>query len=164
MSVRSAAGTTIEISAGVPETFDVDGYEALEFTEIGEVTNPGEFGREYALITHTPVKSRGTRKFKGSFNEGQLSMQLALDEEDAGQQLCMTALDDDADYAFCVTSQAGNKYYFSAQVMSFTRQFGEADSINSATIQLEITTSADGVGVVADIVEGAAPPAPAPAP
>ena len=84
MTVRTSAGTTIAISASTPATFDEAGYLALSFTTIGEVTNLGEFGREYALVTHNPVGSRGTVKKKGSFNEGTMSMTLGLDTDDAG--------------------------------------------------------------------------------
>ena len=70
MTVRTSAGTTLKVSASAPATFDKAGYSALTFTAVGEITDLGEFGREYALVTHNPVGTRGTQKFKGSFNEG----------------------------------------------------------------------------------------------
>ena len=96
MTVRSSAGTTIKISAAAPATFDGTGYAALTLTTIGEVTDLGEFGREFALITHNPIGSRGTVKLKGSFNEGSIQMQLGLDTDDAGQVLAKTASLSDA--------------------------------------------------------------------
>ncbi len=148
MTVRTSAGTTIKISASNPATFNQAGYEALSFTTIGEVTDLGEFGREFALVTHNPVGSRGTVKKKGSFNEGSMTLQLGLDTDDAGQILAKAAALSDNDYSFKVTTQSGDVYYFQAQVMSFKVGAGSVDQITAATIQLEITTSTAGVGIV----------------
>lgn len=148
MTVFSSAGSTIAISTAKPATFDGTGYAALTFTAIGEVTDLGEFGREYNLITHNPIGNRGTVKKKGSFNEGSITLQLALDTDDAGQILAKTASTSDADHSFVITTQNGDKYYFQAQVMSFKTSIGAVDSITSASIMLEITTSNTGVGVV----------------
>lgn len=148
MAVRSSAGTTIAVSASTPATFDAAGYNALSWTAVGEVVNLGEFGREYNLITHNPVGSRGTVKLKGSFNEGQIALQVGLDTDDAGQILMKAAALSDNNYSFRITTQNGDKYYFQAQVMSFKVGVGGVDDITSATTTLELTSSSAGVGVV----------------
>jgi hypothetical protein len=91
MTVKTSAGSTIAISAATPATFNAAGYGALTFTTIGEVTDLGEFGRDYALVTHNPIATRGTVKRKGSFNEGTMDMKLGLDTDDAGQILAKAA-------------------------------------------------------------------------
>jgi hypothetical protein len=151
MTVATSAGTVLKISAGTPGTFNVAGYEALTWTTVGEVTDLGEFGREYALVTHNPVGSRGTRKYKGSFNEGAMTLQLGLDTDDAGQILAKAASLSDADYSISVTTQNGDVYYFQAKVMSWKVGVGSVDSITTATCVLEITTTSAGVGVVEDL-------------
>ncbi len=148
MSVRTSAGTTLAITAGNPATFDSTGYAALTYSTIGEITDLGEFGREYNLVTHNPVGNRGTVKLKGSFNEGQMNLQLGLDTDDAGQILAKAAAKSDVNYAFKLTTQNGDVYYFQAQVMSFKISVGNVDQITAANIMLEITTSNTGVGVV----------------
>lgn len=148
MTVRTTAGTTIGITASVPATFNSTGYDALNFTSIGEVTDLGEFGREYSLATHNPIGSRGTVKKKGSFNEGQMTLQLGLDTDDAGQILAKTASLSDGDYSFKVTMPGGDIYYFQALVMSFKVSAGDVNKITSATIVLELQTNAAGVGIV----------------
>jgi hypothetical protein len=60
-----------------------------------------------------------------------------------------TAASSDANHSFKVTLQNGAIYYFPAQVMSFKRSVGSVDNIVAATINLEITSSSGGVGVVA---------------
>lgn len=148
MTVYTTAGTTFKVSASTPATFNSAGYAALSYTTVGEVTDLGEFGREYSLVTHNPIDTRGTVKKKGSFNEGAITAQLGLDTDDAGQILMKTASTSDANYSFVVTTQNGDKYYFQAQVMSFKVGAGGVDNILSATAQLEITTSSTGVGIV----------------
>lgn len=138
--VQTSAGTTIAISAALPATDDAAGYNALTWAAIGEVTDLGEFGREYATVTHNPVASRRTIKRKGSYNDGTMALQLALDRDDAGQILVKTALASDANKAFRITYQDGSKDYFSAMVMSFKTNVGSVDQILSGSINLEINT------------------------
>lgn len=151
MTIQSAAGASIGISAAAPATYNVAGYEALTYSTIGEVTDLGEFGREYNLITHNPIDTRATKKLKGSYNEGQISLTVALDTADTGQNLAKTASASDADYSLVITMQNGAKYYFPAKVMSFKIGVGSVDNVVSATISLEITSSSTGVGVVEDL-------------
>lgn len=153
MTVRTSAGTTLRVTASAPATFNSAGYNTLFTTSpvpalVGEVTDLGEFGREYALVTHMPVGSRGTQKFKGSFNEGTITLSLGLDTDDAGQIIMKAASLSDNDYSFMVTTQNGDKYYFRAQIMSWKVGVGSVDSITTATATLEITTNAAGVGIV----------------
>lgn len=148
MSTRTTAGATLKVTASQPATYDATGYNALTPTLVGEVTNFGEFGRAYNLVTHNPVSSRGTVKKKGSFNEGSISLQLGLDTDDAGQILMKAAALSDADYTFLITTQNGDKYYFQAQVMGWKVNLGGVDQISAAAASLEITTNSAGVGIV----------------
>jgi hypothetical protein len=148
MTVRTSAGTTLKVSASTPVTFNQAGYADLTFTAVGEITDLGEFGREYALVTHNPVGTRGTQKFKGSFNEGTMNLTLGLDTDDAGQMLMKSASGSDSPHSFEVITQNGDKYYFQAMVMSFKVGIGSVDSITTASCTLELTTSSGGVGVV----------------
>lgn len=151
-AVETIAGTTISISAAAPATFDATGYAALTFSTIGEITDGGSHGRTYAEVTHQPISSRATRKFKGSFNEGTKTLQLAISPGDAGQVLLKTALASDAPFSFKVLYQGGDIDYFQALVLSFEKSASGTDSIRSATVQLSLTTSASGVGIVEKLV------------
>lgn len=148
MTAQTVAGTAIGISAALPATYNEAGYAALTFTKIGEITDGGSHGRTYAVVNHNPIDTRGTQKFKGSFNEGQKTIQLAVDPEDAGQLLVKTALDDDADYAFCVTYQDGSKDYFLAKVTSWSKSTTTVDTMYSASVGLKLTTAKDGTGII----------------
>lgn len=148
MSVNTSAGTTLHICATPPTTFDAAGYTALVWVPVGEVVDPGEFGRKYATVTHNPVATRGTQKFKGSFNEGTMNLKLALDDADAGQTLLRAAVLADAAYSFKVTLPSGRKFNFQAMAMDFSIGGLTVDSVTSATCALELTTSKTGVGIV----------------
>lgn len=148
MTVRTSATTTLAISAGVPATFDNAGYVALSYTAVGEITNFGEFGREFTLVTHNPVASRGTQKLKGAFNEGAIALQLGLDTDDAGQVLMKAASASDSLYAFRITTANGDIYYFQGLTMGFKVGLNDVNSVTSATANIEITTSSTGVGIV----------------
>lgn len=146
--VFTSAGTTIAVSATLPATNTEAGYAALTFSPIGEVTDLGEFGRVYNLVTHNPLATRATVKRKGSYNDGAINMQLAVDENDAGQDILETAVDSDDDHAFRVTLQSGAIHYFSAQVMSFPLNVGSVDQITTRSVTLEIN-SEEGIIYVA---------------
>ena len=148
--VETVAGTVIAIAAEQPITFDAAGYAntGMDWVTIGEVTDGGEHGREYALVTHMPIASRGVQKFKGSFNEGSKTLQLGLDNDDAGQVVALAALASDNDYSFRVTYQGGDIDYFQAKVMTFKKAATSVDSIRSASMTLELTTNSAGVGII----------------
>lgn len=148
MTVRTSATTTLKISAGVPATFDNAGYAALSYTTVGEITNLGDFGREFNLVTHNPVATRGTQKLKGAFNEGAIALQLGLDTDDAGQILMKAAALSDSLYAFKITTANGDIYYFQGLTMGFKVGLNDVNSVTSATANIEITTSSTGVGIV----------------
>lgn len=148
MTARTSAGSTIAVSAATPATFNQAGYGALTFTSIGEITDAGEYGREFNLVTHNPLASRGTVKKKGSFNEGSMDLKMALDTDDAGQIILKAASLSDADYSFKVTMQNGDIRYFQAQVMNFKENVGSVDNITQAAVKLELTTNSAGVGIV----------------
>ncbi|MDP3650903.1 MAG: hypothetical protein Q8R67_04385 [Rhodoferax sp.] len=147
-SVSTSAGTTIGIVLAAPATFDSTGYAALTFVNVGEVTDVPDFGREFELITHKPIGSRGTVKKKGGFNEGSIDLKLGLNTDDAGTVLLKAAALSDADYSFKITHPTGDVYYFRALALSFKVGTGNSGSIISATCKLELQTSSAGVGIV----------------
>lgn len=147
MTARTSAGTSIAIGPA-PSTNDEAGFDAVSYDTIGEITDAGEYGKVFALVTHNPLATRGTQKFKGSYNNGSITLQLAIDEVDTGQIAAFAALESDDSFSIRVTKQNGSIDYFTSQVMSFTTQVGSVDSIEGGSIQLEIDN---------DIVKKAAP-------
>lgn len=136
--VITSAGAAISMTATAPATNDQAGYDALTFTDIGEVTDIPEFGREYNEVTHVPLATRATVKRKGSFNDGTYTITGGRDVDDAGQTLVASALTSDDDHYIKVETQQGEIFYMAAQVMSYKTNIGNADQIVqfSATISI----------------------------
>jgi len=134
----TSAGTTIGISAALPATYDQTAFAALTYTEIGEVSDLGEFGREYNIVKFNPLKDRRTVKRKGSFDDGTVQVQLAKAATDAGQILLKSAVNSDASHSVKIVLQDGTIFYFTAQVSSSTVNVGNVDQITSSTFKLEI--------------------------
>lgn len=148
MTVMTSAGSIIAISAAQPATFDTTGYAALTYTNVGEVSDLGEFGRVYNVVKYNTIQTRATTKRKGSYDEGTMSLKIGYDDDDAGQLLLQTASASDADYSFKLTLQDGSVFYFQAQVSTFKITVGSVDSITEVMVSLELTSGASGVGVV----------------
>ena len=134
----TSAGTTIGISAALPATYTQAEFTALTYTEIGEVSDLGEFGREYNVVKFNPLKDRRTVKRKGSFDDGTVQVQLAKAATDAGQILLKSAVNSDASHSVKIVLQDGTTFYFTAQVSSSTVNVGNVDQITSSTFKLEI--------------------------
>lgn len=144
MVAQTAAGAKLYIgsAAGSPD----DSPEPT-WVLVGEVTNFGEFGRVYNLITHNPVAERGTQKFKGSFNDGAMTLEMARVPDDAGQEKLIEALDDDEAWPFKVelgddpgSPGTPTTFTFEGMVMSYTTNIGTVDQIVAAAVQLEINS------------------------
>lgn len=139
MAVQTSAGTTLGISTGVPSPYNTAGFVAkAPFSNVGEITDMGEFGTEYNGVTHTSLATRQVRKFKGSFDNGALTLQLGRDITDPGQIALRGALLSDASFSFKVTYQDGTINYFTAKVMSYKTSVGSVDQITGATVTLDI--------------------------
>jgi len=73
---------------------------------------------------------------------------LGIDDDDVGQVILTAALISDNDYSFKVAYSGGGFDYFQAKVMSFKKSATSVDSVRTATVNLAITTTAAGVGIV----------------
>ncbi len=144
---RSSSGDTLSVCATLPATEDQAGYEALTFTDVGEVTNIPEIGRVYDLITHNPVGERKTFKFKGNYNDGTMTLAMGRATDDAGQAIMKTAVDSDLPISFSITynddpggsGSSPTIQYFQGLVMSYPTETGDGNQILAANTQIEIS-------------------------
>lgn len=145
-NVFTTAGATIGVVADVPATLDAAGFAALTYANVGEVTDFGEFGVVYELVTHNPIGTRRTVKRKGTKNNGAVDMVIGRDRDDAGQIVLQAGADganvDDV-HSFKVTLQNGDIIYFTGQVMSFTDNLGSVNNIVQVGCQVEIDDIVD---------------------
>jgi len=134
----TSAGTTLAISASLPSAYTATGFGAVTFTDIGEVTTLPEYGKTFNLVTHSPLGDRKIYKFKGSYNNGSVGVQMGRDVDDAGQVICAAAAASDNSYTFEVTLQDLTIQYFTGKVMSYTTNVGSVDQITGSTMTIEI--------------------------
>lgn len=134
--VRTSAGTKFYASAALPATYDKAGFAALTFTEVGEISDLGSFGKKYNLVSFSPLGARGTIKRRGSYNNGSLQLKMGSVPTDEGQTILQAAGDESL--AFKVVTQSGSTYYFTGQVMGMTLEVGSVDQIMGATCDIEI--------------------------
>lgn len=149
-NVRTSAGSTLFVSASKPTSYDEAGFKALfpSMKEVAEITDLGEFGRKYELVTHKALGRRNTVKRKGSYDDGSINLPLARDAADEGQRLLKAASVSDDSYSYCIQIQDGTCFFFSAQCMSFTNNIGSVDSITGHNAELQI--DADIIEVLAE--------------
>jgi hypothetical protein len=136
--VRTSAGSKLLVCAALPAAYTIAAFQALPWVEVAEITDLGEFGREYNQVTHSPLSSRRIVKRKGSFNEGSMTVPMARAASDEGQALMSAASLSDDSYSYCIELQDGSRFYFSAQCMSYKTNVGGVDSITARTAQLEV--------------------------
>lgn len=160
MTVATAAGSKIYIasSGGAPDPgtpANQTAYEALTYTEIGEVEDLGEFGDEAGQATFTALGDRRVRKFKTTFDGGEISIVCGSDPADTGQTYLSEALAEDFDYPFKITLNdeitvggTPTTLYCYGRVMSKRRNVGNVENVvrqsftvgvNSAFIEVAAT-------------------------
>jgi len=143
---KQSAGATLSIG---------DSSSPPTYTVVGGITNIPEFGRSYERGTFNPIGDRRTRKYKGAYDEGSFSVELARDVSDQGQTDLQTAVDSDDPVPIKIelgdapsgSGTSGTTFEFEALIMSFTTAIGTTNDYVSGTVQMEI---------VSDITETAA--------
>jgi triacylglycerol esterase/lipase EstA (alpha/beta hydrolase family) len=146
MTVNTAAQSRVYIGT-TGQANDVSDYEADSYTEVGEVEDLGEFGDTAEEVTFTALADRRTRKFKGSFNAGTMTIVCGSDPEDVGQDALLAAFTSDFDYNFKVTLNdqitvggTPSTLFFSGKVMSKSRNVGQVNNVVRQTFMVGINT------------------------
>ena len=144
MAVKGALTTTFGVSdAAVPANINEASYDLIAFTDCGEVVSLGEFGREYNVVSVVNLAEGATRKFKGSYNNGTVQVDLLFDSADAGQSLLEDGAQETATYLFKIglpgASPDGEEFYFSGLVTMLKRIVGGPDDaiMLRATIEID---------------------------
>lgn len=140
--VVSSVGTVVSVSNSSPATYNSAGFAALTWTACGELAELPSFGAEAALATHTPLATGIVAKRRGSLNYGSVALTMAVSDDDGGQTILQDAAEaaagTDAQVAVKVLLVNGEIQYFTAQVMSYKVNVGNADAITMAEVTLEI--------------------------
>jgi len=142
MGSTTTAGTSLKFSASAPATDDLAGWTTLyaSMDLVGQITDMGEYDRVYTLITTLPLAQRRASKYKGSYDEGSMSLVFDVDPDDVGQDGLRAQRDLDTNGYFAVTHQDGTVDFFEAMVMSASKVVGSADQMYTSNSTLEINS------------------------
>ena len=140
MAVGPTAGSKLYIAPPGSIPVSPDAY-----IEIGEIADLRSFGRQYNKITSEAVGDRKVRKYKGTYDDGTMTLKLNRDPSDTGQGDLQDAVDSDDDYQFkvvlnddTVALTIATTITFAAKVMSYTTELGGPNNVTQATAVLEI--------------------------
>ena len=115
-NVVSGSGSKLYVSVALPATYTKAGYAALTWVLVSNVTNVGEYGREYDLIEHAPIDTRVKQQIKGNFSEGSLGIVFGSVPADAGQVIMLAAAKSDNNYSFKIEKTDGGIDAFTGKV------------------------------------------------
>lgn len=143
MTVQTSTGVTMGVVKAVPATYDQAGFEALTFVNVGEVTDIPEYGPTVQVVTHEPLATGVTEKYKGFINYGSISIGLGYDISDAGQAILSEGTDGTGqfdEHSVSITYPSGEVDYFTCKIFSYTKNPSTANSIVGSTVAVEINT------------------------
>ena len=112
------------------------------WTNVGEITDLGEFGEEAQLIEKEVYGDGYTRKAKGVRNAGSFDLTVLHKANDAGQQAMRAANATNKEFAMKIELETGEKYLFAGLVMSDKRTFGAANEMVGTIYKIEVPTPA----------------------
>lgn len=118
-NVVSGSGSSLYVSQPLPATEDALGFEALTWTLVTEVTDIGEYGKEWDSIDHAPIDTRKIETIKGNYRNGGLPLTIGSVPADPGQLILLTANDVDADISFKIDRNDGQIDYVIGKVFSY---------------------------------------------
>lgn len=150
MAWNTSSGCTISIGTQAAAS-NLTEFEADTYTEIGEINNIGDFGKQFETVTATPLSTNGVLKRKGTFDLGDMSIEVLLDSDDSGQSNVETARDDTSADAFNFKVELNDQpsggtnpttYYFKAFVTQWQVSIGGANSAVTGSGTLALTNDA----------------------
>lgn len=108
----SYIGSTLSASAATPATEDQAGYEALDWTEIGNLLSFGNLGATSNGITVEPVKTGVAKTYNGVKNLGEIPVALEFDSSDAGMTLLEAGNNTNTVHSFKISDADGRDQFF----------------------------------------------------
>jgi hypothetical protein len=150
MSQNSGLGTCVAVSAAVPATHDEAGFEALTYTQLGELESIAELNISHSTVSFTSLCSGKTSVSKGAEDAVEFDLTCANDHADAGQALMRTARGSiTAVVSVRITEPTGYIKYVKGRVMS-SREAGGAgvNDVQMTVFRIGVIAPATGSTVV----------------
>lgn len=140
--ITISVGTELHVVLGAPATYDEAGFAALTYTEVGEVGTIPTFGGQSQVSEFIPIKTGIVDKRVGSTNYGSSNLTIGNVFSDAGQVALKSAFDGanrgKVHSVKLVNAEIGT-IYFTAVVTSYQINIGDANTITTCEVTLELT-------------------------
>lgn len=136
-----SVGTVLYVSVDTPEEYDMPSFEALSWTEVGEIASIGEFGGSAQVSQFTPLKTGIVKKRKGSIDYGTAALSIGKLNGDLGQGILKAGFDGanrKEVHSFKVVDPEGNVAYFTGVISSFTNVINDANTVYGVNSNIEL--------------------------
>lgn len=143
MALQTSTGVRYYISAALPATNDKLGYDALTWTEVGEVESLSTYGATQTEVNFTNLADGILKKFKGTTNYGSMTVGMGYDETDAGQLLLEAASGGAANltvHSHKVVYPGGRVDAFQGYVFGYDKTPGSIDNVIMSSSTIGINT------------------------
>ena len=131
------AGTTLEISASLPSTYDKAGYDALAWTQVRGVRIIGDIGRQYRTSEYQSFDMPIPVQKKYGLTGGSNNIEI-IRISDAGQDMLVAAVDGGS-HSFRVKTPDGLTFCFVADANSVLSGVGDASAAGDRKIAISYT-------------------------
>lgn len=146
--INTASGAKLFIATTQALPANLAAYQALTWTEVGEVEDMGEFGDESESVTFTALSDARTRKLKGPRDAGSQTVVVGDDMNDVGQIALEAAEASPLDHNFKVQLNDAvtiggddSLHFFRGLVMSKKRNVGNASNVVRRTFMIGINSA-----------------------
>ncbi len=150
--IKGVVGARCYITdAAIASTIDTEeDFTAQSWTEISLIDNFGDFGRVFQTVNFEGISDGRTRKLKGFYNDGAMSLTMGLDLSDAGQVLLKTAAEgvNQDNYGFRIEFNdapssygGGTTFFFRGLCMEYRATMGGGNSVIHANSNVEVNSS-----------------------
>ena len=134
----TSAGTTLLVADSVPSLNTVAEFDLLDFTEVGEVSDLGDFGASDSVMDFYEVGSSEPKQIIGNRSYGSLTLKMAAVRADEGQTIIQQARRNRQRCSFQMTTPDPDVYYFTGVISSYSVSIGGPDQIVSATVTVKL--------------------------
>lgn len=150
MGIFTGAGTRVAMTSSTVSlaTYTEEAFAALNYIDVGCVSEIGSFGGEAEVVEFTCLSDGVVRKLKGSKNYGELEITLALDDATEGFGVINDAFDDASSGVYAFRISYANKQnedgtdavrYFTGVVTSVSEEVSGADDTVSISLTISIS-------------------------
>lgn len=149
MAIFTGAGTIVSMSktSTPPATDDATGYAALDWVELGCVTELGTFGATANQVEFTCLNTGTIQRLGGAIDEGQLEMTIAYDDTTEAFPLLAEAVYNRLTYYVKIElpnkqNETGDNalYYFGGKVTANAVNVAGADEVVTTTTTITVNT------------------------